>query len=443
MVKLIDNKYVSQKNHCDQLIDLLTDAVELDWMVAFAKETGFNLIEKALDATLSSVNFKRARFVFGLDFYQTDPCLLRKFLDICNKHHGLASLYITNDGFDGEREDDGNGVDDEENDENYLTFHPKVYSHHYADGSYRVMVGSANFTSGGLESNHELSMLLKLNDPGNFPQRVADYIDKLVNTKTIIPATNALIDDYDERRFIFKTYANNAKTRAKNRANKASPLYDKFDLLRVWLETMKLDTSPYGFYNQVETRTNMKSNAMIILNQLASHTFTGNQPINKTWFLNNYYGHLVGMAGHNHYWTSKNLQILMSSVASCYNLFQTALKAFLAADKASNFMLTPQKAYNCLYDNGFKNVTGGGVNVITEILHSYDNKRFPIMNQNSAGAVHLAKLGNIYPAQMKKIDIYNKNLYERFSDDVKQIQTALVLNDFTEFDALGNYIYWW
>lgn len=44
------------------------------------------------------------------------------------------------------------------------TFHPKLYLFHFADGSWKAIIGSANFTVGAFEKNHELCVLIGSND---------------------------------------------------------------------------------------------------------------------------------------------------------------------------------------------------------------------------------------------------------------------------------------
>lgn len=449
MVKLIDNEYISQQSHCDQLVDLLTDAVELDWMVAFAKKTGFDLVENSLGAALSSGNLRRARFIFGLDFYQTDPWLLRKILEISENYPGRVTLYITNDGFVGGHQNEDDGEDANEDDRNYLTFHPKLYSFLYADKSYRVMVGSANLTGGGLESNHELSMLLKLDGPRTFPGKVIEYIDNLVNDGKIVPATVALIDNYAERHRIYRTYIKNAKKKFSTKGNKTSKQYDRFDELRTRLDTMKMDKTPNGFLQQIDERKNYRASAIKEIDSIGGLIFNGDSTSNRLSFLK-YYGNLIGQVtgkngSKNSYWRSSELQRGYNSVAKCYMNFQEGYTKFIAADVASGNTLAPQDAYDSLMKNGFVNVKGAGPNVITEILHTYNNERFAVMNGNSVNAVDLANFGTKYTSQsgtpLEKSYVGKNKLYGKFCDEVSQICKALSLSNFTEFDALGNYIY--
>src|SRR5579872_2361111 len=65
-------------HHFDSLRSLLESAKRFQCMTAFARKTGLDMIRKDLKRYLNSGS--RARFVVGLNFYQTDPSVLEDLL---------------------------------------------------------------------------------------------------------------------------------------------------------------------------------------------------------------------------------------------------------------------------------------------------------------------------------------------------------------------------
>ncbi len=77
---------------------------------------------------------------------------------------------------------------------------------------------------------------------------------------------------------------------------------------------------------------------------------------------------------------------------------------------------------------------------MTEILHTYDNMRFAVMNQNSVSGMSLANIDG-FPSKPSKSNI-NAKLYANFCEKAGEICDELGLENFSQFDALFNYAYW-
>lgn len=92
----------------------------------------------AFDTLLANAS-KLARMVVGTHFYQTHP----KFIEACLSNANVRFV-LNPDG----------------------VFHPKVYLFEMAEGSWQCVLGSANFTQGGLANNDELAVLLTSDDIG-------------------------------------------------------------------------------------------------------------------------------------------------------------------------------------------------------------------------------------------------------------------------------------
>lgn len=131
---------------------------------------------------------------------------------------------------------------------------------------------------------------------------------------------------------------------------------------------------------------------------------------------------------------SGGLHRAKSRLASHADGFLEAVAAVVNAPR-----LSPHDAYDLLLTY-FMEVTGAGVNLLTEILHTLDNKRFAVMNQNAVSGMALANL-RAYPPHPTKQSVDAK-CYAEYCQQADTVRKALGLADFTELDALFNYAYW-
>jgi hypothetical protein len=100
---------------------------------------------------------------------------------------------------------------------------------------------------------------------------------------------------------------------------------------------------------------------------------------------------------------------------------------------------TPAEAFELLHSH-FEDIERAGINVLTEILHALDNKRFGVMNRNAVSGLIVAGYDQ-YPLRPLKTNV-TPELYEQFCRDVREVQTQLELENLSELDALFNYVYW-
>jgi hypothetical protein len=101
--------------------------------------------------------------------------------------------------------------------------------------------------------------------------------------------------------------------------------------------------------------------------------------------------------------------------------------------------LPPRDAFAILHAE-FADIKGAGINLLTEILHTLDNKRFAVMNQNSVAGLRLAGYDD-FPQHPSKSSV-TPGSYQLYCDHAGAVRNALGLHDFTELDALFNYVYW-
>ena len=110
--------------------------------VAFLKKTGLDLVKKQLNFALSQNT--NIEFIVGLDFKTTDYKALNELEKIKSENKTFKYYCFGDKG------------------ENYnsLIFHPKIYLFH-SKNKYTSIVGSSNFTAGGLSTNFEVNTIFQ------------------------------------------------------------------------------------------------------------------------------------------------------------------------------------------------------------------------------------------------------------------------------------------
>lgn len=386
-------------HHARTLIDHLTFATRFTCVVAFARESGFAMISDVVRERIAAG--MSATFVVGVDFYQTEPALI---LDLMKLGKTAANP---------------NDVKVYMGAENAIcTMHPKVYVFGGADAT-TAIVGSANMTQGGLAGNWELSALIQGRDV-DWESDLSKWIQDRVEDGEIVEADAATVERYKIRRDIYLAHMKMAEKRARRAAD--SPR-GNLDTLRVILATMRADQSKDGFYVQVAQRAAALRKSPVILKRIAELRTSS-----PTSFLTIYEELLFGA------WHSGGLHRGKRTVASKPIIFRDALRA-LNISRSSD----PRVLYDLILKY-IDQVPRAGINVITEILHSRDFTRFPVMNGNSVSGMRLAHIVD-YPDPLTKKTVDGKT-YARFCADAERIRADLGLENFSELDALFNYAYW-
>lgn len=392
-VKLLVN--VDEKlNHGAILARLMRGASQFECAVAFAKISGFDYImpglERGLDAGL------KARVVVGLDYYLTDPQLLRQLLKLAEKFNDRFRFYVSASEY---------------------TFHPKIYAISGKSGC-TVIIGSANLTNGGICDNHEASA--QIDDPDQKLFRaVAKHLDQLIEDKAVVELTHAKLDDYERLHNINRMQQNLAQRRFNRMSGSEKAI---LETLHDFLVEMKRDNSPRGFDAQKVDREKNLREAATEMAALAAV-----EDINSESFLAGY-ERLIRCFHSGGMHRGKNI------IAKKPREFQRALQEILASNAE-----TPKEAYQILFD-WFREVPRAGVNVLTEILHAIDHNKFAVMNQNAVSGLRMANFSN-YPEKPSKTTV-NAAMYAEFCRDAAKVRHELGLADFTELDALFDYAYW-
>ena len=390
----------ADEHHAATFIDHLEKATRFTCVIAFARMSGYDLVSNVLEERIAAG--MSARFVVGIDFFQTEPELI------------LALIALRKGAPDPDDVQVYMGAEDRS-----CTLHPKVFVF-AGDGPTTAIVGSANLTGGGMRDNWETSALLAGHDV-DWESTMNTWIDDRVEEKEIEEADAGTVARYKHRRDIYRIQMDRAEKRAR-RALSAPP--GDFDTLSAVLAKMRADKGRNGFGVQVAQRANGLSKSPPILARMAAMT----NPT-PSQFLKVYETLLFGGV-----WHSGGLQRGKTIIAKQPTIFRDALKA-LARSKSDD----PQVVYDLLL-KFMERVPSAGVNVMTEILHTRDPARFPVMNRNSIAGMRLANIVN-YPSVLSK-DTVDGKVYAQFCADAEAIRMGLGLKNMSELDAVLNYAYW-
>jgi HKD family nuclease len=397
-------------NHLSVLKSLLRSAERFQCMTAFAKQAGLKLIHKELKERLGAG--LSARFVVGLNFYQTDPLVLEELLKFSERY--ALELLVSRPPWANHALEEVDTPDS-----TIWNFHTKVFAFESAWGS-SVLIGSANMTRGGLLDNHEASILVR-DGSEVIIKRLDQHTKQLIIDKQIVPANTAIIREYARRQAIYKDHQKLAERHAQRAFEQTGE--KAVETLRNRLAEMKADSTERGFEQQRTARSNSRNKARKLLAQISS-----GPPLSTRAFLRLYQPLVAGL------WHSGGLQRGKNVVAKHAHAFQRALQSI--GDIES---LSVEKAFAVLHHK-MHAVDGAGINVITEILHSLDNQRFVVMNQNSVFGLGLADVTG-FPKNPNKRNV-DSAIYADFCHRAGDVRDRLELNNFSELDALFDYAYW-
>lgn len=378
--------------HADALLAKLERAQHLDCMVAFAKSSALKDFLPSLRKALA--RGMTARFAVGLSLHLSEPKILRHLLRLSGD--GL-DLYLSND-----RE---------------RTFHPKIYSFREGAGS-TVFVGSANLTFGGLAANYEAS--IRSDDPdGQLAAAVAAHFDDLIERKALVEASPKKISDYSLEFDVHDVWRKVARKRAEKITSEGAR---DLSWLAFYLEEMKQDESENGFAaHQILRRRNL-----VRAKRQIRHLSAVQRPSSSS-FLPQY----ERLIEHFH---SGGLARQKTRISAQATEFVTALNVMLQAGKPP-----PETAFEVLHER-FRDIRGAGINLLTEILHAIDNRRYAVMNQNAVAGMLAAGFAG-YPLHPNKLGV-NGATYARYCADAQTVRKQLELANLSELDALFNYVYW-
>ncbi|MDI1363733.1 MAG: hypothetical protein PSX79_02505 [bacterium] len=141
---------------------------------------------------------------------------------------------------------------------------------------------------------------------------------------------------------------------------------------------------------------------------------------------------LMGSQGHLHLWHSDAIfrqgSRALDHPAQIVGLF--------AAAKAA-VKRPPEEAYESVRAHALE-IPGVGVNMLTEVLSTFQPRRFPVFNGNTAGALEILGLR---PASLMSKQAFRGGHYQRVEDALAAVRDHIEADDFLSVDAFLNYVY--
>ena len=284
-------------------------------------------------------------------------------------------------------------------------FHPKVYIFRYGrdnndERMVRIIIGSGNLTKGGLSENHELSAAIKYSylnrNPPTILRQFDTYIKDLIK-RDVILLTRQLIDQYSTKYNLRRLIR--AKEDAAHQADENIfwPNDQRYAYFKCVLQRFKSEEEDRCFRTKVDRRLRNRESALGILKSLCSDA-----AIEKESFSIKY-NQLVSRPFK--FWHSGLIDFTKKMVINEYREFVIGLSS-LQQLLDSGETVSPSSAFEHLRSfyrrNGEANgVPGVGVNIMSEILHSYDNKSYAVMNKLSVSQLNKADTDLAFPTLLK------------------------------------------
>jgi HKD family nuclease len=387
----------SPSSHQDVLNKYIPECDSISIAVAFLKVSGLKIIiDSLVDAAKNGCTIE---IICGLDFGLTEPQALRELYELTSKYKKVSLLLASSK-------------------EHNVTFHPKFYLLKKGNNA-TILVGSANLTSGGLNSNFECSLLVRENITSEIFKQCISYFNSLKLPTISEKANHPIINKYES------FFNLQCELRKKIQAKPDKPYWDlnsKYYRLQQLYHIYKERQDINAIFTE---RVEKYKTAKIVLDQIAD---TPNLTQEEFKIL---FEQLVGTAGADALWHSTGIYRLKGSVFKYQNQFQ-ALVNYVRENK--NQPIPEVFNHSKFLVEAIK---GSGVNTVTEIMMTYDPKRFANLNANP-----IKVLSDEVGITIKKnITNFNGGNYEKYCQLVSEISVVLGLKNMLEVDSFFNEIY--
>lgn len=384
--------------HKDILNKYIPESDRIYIAVAFLKVSGLNLI---IDNLIKAV--KRGcdiQIICGLDFALTEPLALKTIWGLTSKYRNLK-LYLASAK------------------DNKIIFHPKFYLLN-RDTEATIISGSANLTSGGLETNHECSLMVQQSTDSEIFDKSLHYFNSLKVKELSTKATLLQIKNYE--RFFEEQKQLRKKVKAK-----PDKIYQEFNfnyenLLALYNNYKKTQDIDAAFNERISEYATAKK----LLDEIADTV-----KLTSVKFIP-IFERLVGGVGIKALWHSGSIYRKKKTVFDHPAEFQELVRYVRNnKDKPASTVFSQCKLLA-------EKIAGSGVNTVTEIMMTYDYNRFANLNANPIDVLINEAGVNI----KKHRNSYKGDDYEEYCEMVTEISEVLGLRNMLEADSFFNEIYW-
>lgn len=388
---------INISNHLDTILKHFEEADEIFMATAFLKMSGLNLL--FLHIKKHIIQNKPIHIIAGKNFGLTEPDALHKLYDEFS-FYNKAKFYL----------DKAEG--------NQSIFHPKLFIIK-KDNKGIIISGSANITSGGLIKNKEASVEIETTISTSIWKETLIYFEELCNKNNAEPLNLIVINRYKD------FYNEQKRIRDQQKISpikKSSEFNFDYEKLKKRLKDYKVD----NYKEKFKQREKDYQLARQLLNEIVeSNRLTQNRFEEIIDFL-------VGKSGQTALWKSGSMNRHKTKVYDCKNEFRT-LVAFIKENQSLSSKVVFSKAKELV-----KNVYGGGINYVTEIMMTFQPEKFANLNDNPITV--LKKEAGVYFKATSTS--YNGEDYQEYCSITKEICDQLELKNMLEADSFFNEIYW-
>jgi len=393
----------TDENHKDEILKLIEDSDEIIFAVGFLKDSGLNNIQKPLNEFLKKENSK-SRFYIGTGFGETSPKALLGLHKLIKKkpEHNLI-ICTPNAGI----------------------FHPKIYFFR-KENRITIIIGSANLTESGLKVNDEVSTKIESTIKSKYSNQILNYFDNLSKQYEVENIEELLIQYKKDLKEHDSTYYYKPKFRFRPKGKRNEGL--EIDLLRL-KEYYKYYVESDDFI-EPQIREIKYEQAKLNLNKIVSLE----NPTKEEF--HNLFGPLVGHSGYQKLWHSGSIHRKTHKTLDYIPAFQEIVniakgnidsQVNIAFDRVMGFLKFKKKG---------KEISGIGLNIIAEILMTFDPNKFANINDNPIASLEL--LGK----EFKSIKSFKGIDYKEYVELLREIKEELGMATFLEVDSFFNYVYW-
>lgn len=388
---LLNNRKVG---HLKTIKGMLSDADEVYIAVAFLKVAGLRPVLPSIEAVLGRKG--EVNLIIGLDLYLTDPEALYGLYSLKQEYKGI-NLYLYKS--------------------KNSTFHPKIYFVKNKK-TCEVLIGSANLTNGGMNSNTEVSSYSK-NDNSLFDQSVEFFVE-ITTDFECKNASLLRIRRYEEKCTIFREEQDKANKKANNRIG-------TMQNSSLVIECYKEYRSNRNEMDNLRQKRQNYRDAKILVKKINAKNIKSSSDFIAI------YERLVGAAGEGQLWHSGSIFRSKNIVAKSYIEF---IKFVSVATDKKTLNKSPEKVFEDIIP--FKeSIKGLGFNVITELLSTFEPSKFPVLNKNPISSVKY-----LWGEEFKEPGAFKSSDYKCYSEFMGKLSEETGAEDFLETDHFLNYIYW-
>jgi HKD family nuclease len=364
--------------------------------VAFLKNSGLSHFEKQL-RQLAKEGIP-VTMVVGLNFAITEPSALER-LSILDKKYPAFRLFLCR------------------LDKKSQAFHPKIYASRKGK-RFQLLSGSANLTNGGLNTNHEASIFLEGNISSEIWKEVSLHFQFLISNPISEPVNKNILEEYA----IFYE-------KAKRKRGKEDFEFDTtpkpIDLNTQKLNRFLTPARRKALEEKFKTKERKYKKAATVLNQIADL-----KNPNKSQILDLFF-QLTNSEEEENLFDSGGIPRHKNDFERYY---KSIFKLIQTIRENRN------KSAGYVFEAAFKiaeSKEGIGVNLITEIMMSFDPERFAVLNKRP-----LSVLTEISGKTLKKTPrLYTSEEYQNYCNLMFELNQRLGFKNMLQTDAFCNSVY--